>query len=153
MPTIRRADPADAARLTEIAHAAKRHWGYPERWIRAWQADLTFTPDFIEQHDVFAATDGGDLVGCYALCFDKQRGWIEHFWVWPEAMGRGVGRALFAHARVHAARRGATRLEIESDPHAAGFYEKLGARRIGETVYELEGEPRVLPVLEISTEA
>jgi hypothetical protein len=30
---ILRANPDDAATLTEIAFAAKRHWGYPELWM------------------------------------------------------------------------------------------------------------------------
>jgi hypothetical protein len=34
---IVRAKPEDAAALTQIAHAAKRHWDYPERWIEAWR--------------------------------------------------------------------------------------------------------------------
>jgi len=42
---IRRAVPAEAGLLTEIAHAAKRHWGYPENWIRRWKSDLTITPE------------------------------------------------------------------------------------------------------------
>ena len=30
--------------LTQIALAAKRHWGYPERWIEIWSSQLTFSP-------------------------------------------------------------------------------------------------------------
>jgi hypothetical protein len=38
-------------------------------------------------------------------------------------------------------------LEIESDPNADGFYQRMGARRIGTRVTTLEGQPRKLPVL------
>ena len=38
---VRRAMPDEAEALTEIAHAAKRHWGYPENWIERWKANLT----------------------------------------------------------------------------------------------------------------
>jgi hypothetical protein len=31
---ITRATPDQAATLTKIAFAAKRHWGYPDRWIQ-----------------------------------------------------------------------------------------------------------------------
>mgnify|MGYP001599681049 FL=1 len=31
---IWRALPSDAYTLTRVAHAAKRHWKYPEDWIR-----------------------------------------------------------------------------------------------------------------------
>ena len=52
---IRRAAPEDAASLTQIAHEAKRHWGYPEHWIKHWQDDLTISPDFIVANQVFVA--------------------------------------------------------------------------------------------------
>ncbi|MDX6384664.1 MAG: hypothetical protein QOK48_2237, partial [Blastocatellia bacterium] len=52
---IRRAIPDEAAVLTEIAHAAKRHWGYPEKWIQHWQTDLTITPQFIVNHEMYVA--------------------------------------------------------------------------------------------------
>lgn len=51
----------------------------------------------------------------------------------PGAIGRGYGRRLWAHAVALAAGRGARGLKIQSDPHAAGFYRAMGARRIGET--------------------
>ncbi|MCL4530843.1 MAG: hypothetical protein M1485_06230 [Chloroflexi bacterium] len=38
---IRRALPEEADALTEIAIAAKRHWGYPERWIEIWMPSPT----------------------------------------------------------------------------------------------------------------
>src|SRR2546425_9351805 len=34
---IRRAMPGEANALTKIAHAAKRHWGYPANWIAHWK--------------------------------------------------------------------------------------------------------------------
>jgi len=36
-------------------------------------------------------------------------------------------------------------LEISADPNAEGFYERMGATRIGEVRSEIEGQPRVLP--------
>ncbi len=55
---IRRALPADTRALTRVAHAAKRHWGYPEDWIRPWRGALTVTPRFVEHHPVYCAVLG-----------------------------------------------------------------------------------------------
>lgn len=44
---IWRALPAEASILTDIAFAAKRHWGYPEAWIAQWRSALTITPQQI----------------------------------------------------------------------------------------------------------
>lgn len=144
---IRRALADDADALTTLAHAAKSHWGYPKRWIEIWKDDLTFTPDFIRTHPVFVFTEGDNVLGCYALLLDGEKGIIEHFWIHPLAMGRGLGRTLFDHATAQATTLGATWLEIDSDPQAEGFYLHMGARRIGEHSYQLEGQPRVLPRL------
>ena len=40
---IRRAQPHEAAALTDIAHRAKRHWGYAEELITLWRDALTVT--------------------------------------------------------------------------------------------------------------
>jgi hypothetical protein len=38
-------------------------------------------------------------------------------------------------------------VRIEADPNAEGFYRRMGARRVGEISYELDGRKRVLPLL------
>ncbi len=53
---------------------------------------------------------------------------LDALFVDPPAIGRGVGRALFKAAVDLARRHGASRLTILADPHAAAFYERLGAR-------------------------
>jgi len=142
---IRRAEPDEAATLTEIAHAAKRHWGYPENWIERWKDDLTITPEFISQNEVYVALADEEIVGCGAIVFDGALVELEHMWIRPEHMGTGVGRALFLHIKERAANLGVPELEISSDPNAEGFYQRMGARRIGDVKSEIEGKPRVLP--------
>ncbi len=144
---IRRATPGDAAALTRIAFAAKGHWGYPERWISRWSETLTITPDFVSRNEVYAAHDEGKPVGFYALVERGRTIELEHLWVLPERIGTGVGRALFDHAVHRAASLGAEAVKIEADPNAEGFYRRMGARRVGEEVYEIEGQKRVLPLL------
>ena len=121
----------DAARLTEIAFAAKRHWGYPDRWMESWRDLLTVTPEFIAGHETFAAVIHGQVVGFYALGQRDGKLDLLHLWVLPDWMGRGVGRSLFNHALERTRELGFRQLEIESDPNAEGFYRRLGARRVG----------------------
>jgi GNAT superfamily N-acetyltransferase len=153
--TIRRARADEAAALTAIAHAAKRHWGYPEVWIARWRDALTLTPAFIIDHPVFVAAeaDGGRSRGFYALAVQGSDAVLEHLWVEPEWMGRGVGRDLLLHAIETARAEGAARLEIDSDPHAEEFYRRMGARRIGQVRADVDEVQRVLPRLEIALRA
>ena len=144
---IVRARPEDATRLTEIAFAAKRHWKYPEAWIESWREDLTINAEFLRDHETYVAMVDNHLAGFYA--FEHARGKLEmsHMWVLPEAMGRGVGRALFHHAVERARVLGFHAFEIESDPNAEGFYLRMGARRVGSNFREVENVRRKLPVL------
>ena len=143
---IVRARPEDAGILTHIAVAAKRHWGYPESWMASWRELLTIRPEFIASHETYSAIIDGQAVGFYGLRCGGGKLQLEHLWVLPAAMRCGVGRALFAHARERARALGFQSLEIESDPNAEGFYERMGARRIGANIMELEGQCRELPV-------
>ena len=147
--TLRRALPADAESLTKIAHDAKRHWGYPESWIQHWKTDLTITPEYLADHQVFVAESEAQVVGFYALVSDEGRAELDHLWVSPEHIGTGVGKSLFFHAMQDAAAREISDVQISSDPNAEGFYSKMGAYRIGETVSEIDGQPRSLPLMNV----
>ena len=61
--TILRAQPEDHQVLTEIAHAAKRHWGYPESWIEEWRYFLTVLPEDIANNHGFIGVVDGRLIG------------------------------------------------------------------------------------------
>ena len=148
---IRRARPDEAAVLTGIAHAAKRHWGYPENWIQHWKDDLTITAEFIEQNEVFVALVEEEIAGCCAIVNLESAAELEHMWIRPDHMGQGVGRALFDHAREKAADLQVPELELSADPHAEGFYRHLGATRIGEVQADMEGQSRVLPRMKVTT--
>jgi GNAT superfamily N-acetyltransferase len=146
---IRRANPDEAQTLTAIAHAAKRHWRYPESWIEQWKPDLTITPDFIGNNEMFVAVLGDEIVGCCALVVTGSLAEIEHLWVRPEYMGDGVGRKLFGHAKTRAEQQGARAIELSADPNAEGFYERMGAKRIGEVPADVDRHSRVLPRMRI----
>jgi GNAT superfamily N-acetyltransferase len=144
---ILRAKPEDAGSLTAIALSAKRHWQYPEDWIESWRPLLTILPDYILNHETFVGQVEQRKVGFYALAVVGDRMSLEHLWVLPEAMGKGVGRALFTHALGRASPLGFSEIDIESDPNAEGFYLRLGAKRAGTKVQHVAGHRRELPLL------
>lgn len=147
---IRDARPDEAARLTEIAHAAKRHWGYPEAWIAGWRDALTFTPERMAGWQVRVAEPAEGLAGVHAVSVEGDAAVLEHLWVDPPHIGRGVGRRLFEDAVRVAARLGAREMTIDSDPYAEAFYLRMGAVRIGEVRADVGGVARHLPRLRIA---
>ena len=146
---IRRASKENSETLTELALDAKRHWGYPESWIKHWESDLTITPDFIDHNQVYVAEADGEIRGFYALCLNGDKAELEHMWVRPSYIGTGIGKELFLDAMERASKMNVSEVGLSADPNAEGFYERMGAQRIGEVESEIEGTERKLPRMKI----
>jgi GNAT superfamily N-acetyltransferase len=151
MISIRRTIPSEADALTRIALAAKRHWGYPERWMEIWSPQLTFDAAYFEANESWTAVSEEQPVGFYTLLDKDGVAWLENLWVTPEHMSRGIGRMLFQHSVQLAKLRGYKKFQLEADPNAAGFYEKMGMHKIAEQKYEVDGQPRILPLMEMKS--
>jgi len=150
--SITRATPDQAETLTKIALAAKRHWGYPDAWVQLWSPTLTITPEFIQQNETYVAWVDEKPAGFCAISQEGEIAGVEHLWVSPDYIGKGIGSLLLNHMLARCKELGARVLQIESDPNAQGFYERMGAKKVGQTVGEVDGHPRVLPVLELKIE-
>lgn len=150
---IRRATTDDAPTLTSIAHDAKRCWGYPEHWIKHWQDELTISNDFVNSNDVYVSANDDEVRGFYALIVRDDKAELEHLWVAPKYIGTGVGKELFLHAMQRAGTRNVSEVRINSDPNAEGFYEKMGAHRIGEVRADMDDKPRTLPRMSVKPKA
>jgi len=150
MILIRRVNPEEANILSRIALSAKRHWGYPEHWMEIWTPQLTFTIEYFEENESWVAVDGEKAIAFYTLQDKNGIAWLENLWVLPESIGKGVGKELFLHALNLARQRGYKTLQLEADPNAMGFYEKMGMRKIGERHSEVDGLPRILPIMEMA---
>ena len=143
---IRRVIPREATALSQIAFAAKAHWGYPKHWLEIWKPQLTFSLEYFEENESWVAEADGNPIAFYTLQEKDGNSWIENLWVSPEVMGQGVGKKLFLYAVALSCQRGYKTLQLEADPNAVGFYEKMGMYKIGERHSEVEGQLRILPI-------
>ena len=146
---IRRAVPDEADVLTKIAISAKRYWNYPERWMEIWIPELIFDSKYFETNESWTAELGGTPIAFYTLQEKNGKAWLENLWVSVEYIGMGIGKQLFLHALSRSHELGHTILQLEADPNALGFYEKMGMAKIGEHSSKVDGQPRKIPVLEI----
>ena len=145
---IRRAAESEAGALSAIAMEAKAHWSYPAAQLEAWRKDLTITAAAIAASPAYVLELDDKLAGFYALGTPGSAWTLEHFWVRPEFMGRGVGRCLLSHAAGLAAQNGVATLAIDADPNAEAFYLANGARQVGEVAAPIDGQPgRMRPQL------
>ena len=142
---IRQASPEDAALLTDLALRSKAYWGYGTELIELWRGELTITADLIGGQPTFVAHDGNRVLGFYSLGLASESAELDHLWVEPGALRKGVGSALLVHALAEARSTGAHEVRVVSDPNAEGFYVRFGAIRVGE--FESVPPGRVLPIL------
>jgi GNAT superfamily N-acetyltransferase len=149
MISIRRVNSSEAAALTQIALSAKRYWGYPEHWIDLWKPQLTFDAEYFQANESWAADMDGKPVAFYTLLDKEGIAWLDNLFVMPEYIGKGIGRMLFQHGVEVARLRGFQIFQLEADPNAVGFYKRMGMYEIGERKYELDGQPRILPLMEM----
>lgn len=149
---LRPAQLADLLTLSRLARDAKSVWGYERSWIEAWTSELTITPDDLDRLDIAVAHLEGEvdtIAGFAAVDFRESAWTLEHCWVAPRFMRRGVGSALYRHVTDTIASHGGGVLTIVSDPHAVPFYERVGAAHIGDVAAPMPGASgRTLPVLE-----
>jgi predicted N-acetyltransferase YhbS len=132
---IRPARIDEASALSDLCIRSKAVWGYDQAFMALARVVLDVSPRQIAAGDVWVATDpDGEIAGVVALGPSEQPNTLDldRLFVEPRQIRSGVGRALIEHAIDEACRRGAKRLTILSDPYAAGFYERNGARLIGE---------------------
>ncbi len=146
--TIRRARPDEATALTALSFRSKRHWAYDDAFMEIARAEMVITAELVARWPTFVAERGAELVGFYVLSVESKGPMLRDLWIDPPAIRTGVGSLLWKHMLGSAASEGHETLHITSDPNAAGFYERMGARRVGEV--ESCGIPgRMLPAFEV----
>jgi GNAT superfamily N-acetyltransferase len=130
-----------------LALAAKAHWGYSARTLESWRADLAISAETLARPCGVACLEDA-VAGFYTLQPASPAWELDNLWVDPACMGRGVGRALLAHALDAAQRAGAVRVVVDSDPNAEAFYRACGAHRTGTQPAPIAGDSgRVRPQL------
>jgi len=132
-PRIRRAQPDEADALSALAARSKAHWGYDAAFLERVRDAMTLRPEDVDRHEVWVLESSSGAPIGYHRVIPGDPAELEDLWVEPSAIGSGAGRRLFEHAVTIARDGGASALEIDADPHAVGFYERMGAVRIGET--------------------
>ena len=147
MIAIVRAVPEQAKTLQSLARASKQHWGYDPEFMQIWNHDQTLTAEFIARHFVFCAETDDNMAGFYALEWTPQSCELKHLWIHPDYIGQGIGKRLFEHLLTHLQALETKCCKIVAEPHAEGFYRRLGAIPRGQKSVPQLGQ--ILPILEL----
>ncbi len=87
------------------------------------------TEDYLATHPTFVAEAQRDIVGFYSLI--EYPAELDLLFVADSAQGTGIGAWLIEHMLTEAAERAMTEIRVVSHPPSTGFYERMGARRVG----------------------
>lgn len=131
---IRPALAEEAEAISALALRSKAHWAYPPEQMSVFREELTLSATDVVARRAHVFEEDGEIRGFYTLVARGDgHGDVEldHLFVDPRRMGRGMGSALFEHACSTAQKAGFHRMVIRSDPNAAGFYSARGARLEG----------------------
>ncbi len=150
--TIRPARVDEATALTDLSLRSKAVWGYDASFLARCRALMQVKTEALagQPHFVAEAADGR-MLGFYGFEAMAEGVGLDYLFVEPAAIGRGVGAALWRHAVATARALGHRALVVVADPHAEGFYRRMGARVVGAQASDLE-PGRLLPVLRFSLE-
>lgn len=147
----------EAEVLTELAMRSKAYWPYSKEFVEKCRDDLTVTAERVGRGHFFSvfpgsksAKNSSNPIGLFAYALgNSQENEVEltHFFLDPEWIGQGMGRAMWEFALDHARVCGWASFFLIADPYASErFYVPMGCEVIGEI--ESTVEPgRILPKL------
>jgi GNAT superfamily N-acetyltransferase len=155
---IRKAKIQEAGILTNISFSSKGYWNYPKEYYEIWSKELTIRADYIQNNDVYVFESDGEIIGYYSVVELKDdievsgitigKGfWLEHMFIEPHSIGKGIGTKMFEHLRERCATIGINELGVLADPNSRGFYEKMGCEYILE--YPSTIKNRTTPYLQL----
>jgi GNAT superfamily N-acetyltransferase len=131
--TVRPAVEADAPPVAEVYLAARRDLvscaplAHPDEAVRRWVAE-----HLIPAGAVTVAVSGeapSTIVGMMALTRRDGVGWLDHLYVSPSQVGRGIGTRLLKHAKAELG--SPIRLHtFQANGGARRFYERHGFRAL-----------------------
>lgn len=127
---LRKAQRDDAERIADIYLASRKRYlpyaplAHTDEAIYLWVREK-----LIPTGNVIVALQGGCILGFMATSEDGAHGWIDHLYLDPEMVGRGLGSVLVEEAK--STLRGPIRLYTFQDNNKGRrFYSRHGFREI-----------------------
>lgn len=145
---IEKAKSKDNAILSDIALKGKSFWGYEIEQLNEWKDDLTITPNYIEDNDVYKLVVEFEIVGFFSfLTSENNTLKLDYFFIYRQYIGKGLGKVLLNKAIEVAIEKKALKIILDADPNAESFYKHSGFK----TYAQLESsvKNRFLPQMEL----
>ena len=146
---IRKARQTDVDVMTQLAMRSKASHGYDLAFMEACRDELRIDQQALAGRDLWVAeTDEAGIIGFFGLWPPENSiSEVDPMFVEPGYQGRGIGRALWTRLEFRARKAKAIKMQLDADPNAVRFYERMGCVVTGEAPSgSIAG--RVLPRME-----
>ncbi len=146
MITIQQAEIQDHLELTDVMRKSKAYWGYSKEQLQLWEKELTIDQAHLQAYEVYKAVDNSKIIGFYSYIISaNDTVELENLFVIPTYISRGCGKILMYDLFEKVGREEVSKITLEADPHAEGFYRYFGFEVVGKK--ESSVENRFLPVM------
>lgn len=134
-PIIASASSARLAEINDVIARSKAYWPWPEHYLSAALPLLRISAEYLNENPCAVAMDsGGAILAFGSLAPADERTYVDHLWVRPDRIGRGIGRCVCDRLLRCARDRHLEALWVLPDPPAEGFYRNRGFVDTGERV-------------------
>lgn len=137
----------DAENLSNLAFNSEKYLGYDANYMSRFSDFYNVTESFIDQHLVYIMEEAGRALGFWGLNETENIWELEFFYISPEYIGKGYGRKLWDSLVAECKKRGISEFQMVTSPQSSQFYEKMGAKVIGQSE-SLIVKGRMVPRLE-----
>jgi GNAT superfamily N-acetyltransferase len=132
---IRKARHDDVETLDALAYRAKASHGYDEAFMAACRDEMAIAVSTLSEREMWVAESVACGIAGFFGLWPPEDGVaeVDPFYVDPRFHSRGIGRALWMRLEQRAKLSGATKIGLDSDPHAVRFYERMGCVITGQS--------------------
>lgn len=114
--------------INELIEKSKRHWNYPEEYVKAAIEILRITDTYLKQNICRIVLDpNNQIVGFFAIETHQDAILLlDHLWIDPRKIKCGIGRYCIEKIFEICRNLSFNKLRVLPDPPAEGFYERMG---------------------------
>lgn len=125
--------PADQPLINHIMREGKGFWGYSKEELDRFMKTFGVTDrNYFDKSFGYIAESPQGTIGYYIFKIQENELMLDHFYLETQFIGQGYGRQLWNHCISIVQQKEWSEFTFWSEPHSLGFYENMGAIKIGE---------------------
>jgi GNAT superfamily N-acetyltransferase len=130
---IVRASDESISFINGLIERSKSYWNYPKDYLRAALPLLFVDSTYLSNSFSFEIRNKGVIVGFFAISDKNGEKYLDHLWIEPSLIRKGLGRKAVNFIDILAKERLWKSMITLPDPGASEFYRKLGFEDTGIT--------------------